>query len=315
MHLVDSCIFAVLKAMKSPVDLNLKGWQFAVLLVLSFIWGTSFILMKRGLETFSPLQLAALRVTIAFAVVSPLAIRNIRLLNRKNLFSLLIAGYLGIGFPAILFSTAQKHIDSSLAGVLNSLTPLFTLIFGMVLYRNTYRLYNLLGVFIGFIGASTLILGTTGYNPGDINIYALLVMLATAFYGINVNEIKNKLAHLNGLEVTSLAFLTIVPVAITYLLFSDFSAARANPLFWRSLLAVAALAVFGSALAVILFNYFLHYTTAVFASSVTYIIPVFAILWGLFDGERLGWDEIVPILIILIGIWLVNRNGNQKNEL
>jgi drug/metabolite transporter (DMT)-like permease len=314
MHLVDSCIFAVLKDMKNPVDLNAKVWQFTVLLLLSFIWGTSFILMKRGLETFSPLQLAALRITIAFVVVSPIAFRNLRLLNRENIRSLLIAGYLGIGFPAILFSTAQKHIDSSLAGVLNSLTPLFTLIFGMVLYRNTYKLYNLLGVLIGFIGASTLILGTTGFNLGTINVYALLVMLATAFYGINVNEVKNKLANLNGLQITSLAFLTVVPVAITYLLFSDFSVARANPLFLRSLLAIAALAVFGSALAVIIFNYFLHYTSAVFASSVTYIIPVFAILWGLFDGEKLGLKEIIPVIIILIGIWLVNRNGKQNNN-
>jgi drug/metabolite transporter (DMT)-like permease len=300
--------------MKNPVDLNEKVWQYAVLLLLSFIWGTSFILMKRGLETFSPLQLAALRITIAFVVVSPIAFRNLRLLNRENLFSLFIAGYLGIGFPAILFSTAQKHIDSSLAGVLNSLTPLFTLIFGMVLYRNTYRLFNLLGVFLGFIGASALILGTSGFKLGTINIYALLIMLATAFYGINVNEVKNKLANLNGLQVTSLAFLTIVPVAITYLLFSDFSVARANPLFWRSLLSIAALAVFGSALAVIIFNYFLHYTSAVFASSVTYIIPVFAILWGIFDGENPGIEEIIPVCLILVGIWLVNRNDKQNNN-
>ncbi|MFN8207776.1 MAG: DMT family transporter [Bacteroidales bacterium] len=244
----------------------------------------------------------------------PLAFRYLRLLNRENLFSLLIAGYLGIGFPAILFSTAQKHIDSSLAGVLNSLTPLFTLVFGMALYRNTYRLYNLLGVFIGFIGASTLILSTTGFKLGTINIYALLVMLATAFYGINVNEVKNRLGNLNGLQVTSLAFLTIAPIAICYLLFSDFSVARANPLFWRSLFSIGALAVFGSALAVILFNYFLHYTTAVFASSVTYIIPVFAILWGLFDGEKLSWAEILAVFIILLGIWLVNRSDNKTTS-
>src|SRR5512133_3931020 len=126
--------------MRNLVNLNEKSWQYVVLMLLSLIWGTSFILMKRGLEAFTSLQLAAMRVSIAFIVLSPIAIKHFRLINKQNYKSLLIAGYLGIGFPALLFSTAQQHISSSLAGVLNSLTPVFTLVFGMGLYKTKFRM-------------------------------------------------------------------------------------------------------------------------------------------------------------------------------
>jgi drug/metabolite transporter (DMT)-like permease len=297
------------------IDLRNKGIQWVMLLVLGFIWGTSYILMKRGLVAFSAGHVAALRLSIAFIALLPCSILNFRKLNRKNFMSILIISLMGIGIPAFLFTNAQTQVSSSVAGVLNSLTPLFTLLIGVWIYKAKSNFSSLIGVFLGLVGASALIIMSTGFSISDINGYSFLIVLATFCYGINSNEIKYKLKHLNGLEITSMVMILIGPPAIIYLFTTGF-----NPVHFTSkerlgVLYIALLALFGTVIAVVIFNQLLKYVSAVSATSVSYISPVFAIMWGLFDGESFGIAEFFCLILIIAGVYLVNKNqiNGQKS--
>ncbi len=289
------------------MNLERKPSQLATLMLLSLIWGSSFILMKKGLESYSNLQVAALRMFLSFIFILPFTIKNLKVVNRNNLRSLIIVGFIGFGIPALLFTTAQTRIDSSLAGMLNSLTPLFTLIVGMLIYKSRAKWISILGIFIGLVGALGLILGRGEHIFSDINGYALFVVLATICYGINVNEVKYKLKDMTSMEITSLSFIFIGPLSGIYLLFSDWTPALQTENHLLNLGYIGILALFSSVLAVLIFNNLIKFTTTLFASSVTYIIPVFAILWGIFDGETIGMLQFLWIGVILLGIYLVNK--------
>lgn len=293
--------------MKNRIDMTAKPWQWGSLLLLSFIWGSSFILMKKGLQSYSPQQVAGFRVFLSYLFIMPISIRYLNTINRHNLFSLFIVGFVGIAIPAFLFTTAQTRIDSSLAGVLNSLTPLSTLIIGLILYHSKTRWINVLGIFIGLVGALALIMERSGTVFRGFNAYGLLVALATLCYGININEVKARLGQMGGIQITALALFLVGPVAGLFLLFSDFSSVPSDPHALKNFLFVGILALFGSVVAIIIFNNLIRYTTALFASSVTYIIPLFAIMWGVFDGEQLQLIQMVWIALILFGVYLVNR--------
>jgi drug/metabolite transporter (DMT)-like permease len=289
------------------IELENKAWQWAILLFLSLIWGTSFILMKKGLESYSHSQVAAFRIFFSFLFMLPITIRNIKVISRDNILSLLIVGFIGFAIPAFLFTKAQTRIDSSIAGMLNSLTPLFTMIVGILFYRSSARWVNIAGLFMGLIGAIGLM-----WN-GDMNIFrgingfALFIVVATICYGINVNEIKFKLVNLSSLEITSLAFLFTGPVAGIYLLFTDFTPVPETPDYLLNLAYIAILALFSSVIAVLIFNHLIKFTTTLFATSVTYIIPLFAIMWGIIDGESIRIIQLLWITVILLGVYLVNK--------
>jgi len=289
-----------------------RSWQWAVLLILSIIWGSSFILMKRGLESYNQYQVAAFRIFLSFVFLLPLIAKRLKKLNRNNLRSILIVGFIGNFFPAFLFTTAQTQINSSLAGILNSCTPLFTLVVGMVFYHNRFLVVNVVGLGLGFIGATGIVsIGGITLNGGK-PWYALFIVIATLFYAISLNEIRNRLYNMDGVTISALAFLFIGPVAGIFLLFSDFSPALATPDFLANFGYIALLAFFGSFIATILFNELVRKTTAIFGSSVTYLIPVFAIAWGMFDGESFTFNQGLWAAVILAGIYLVNKKKLVK---
>ncbi|MCH7656785.1 MAG: DMT family transporter [Bacteroidetes bacterium] len=288
------------------MDLNKKIWQWIVLLGLSLIWGSSFILMKRGLEAFTNNQVAALRIFISYLAFLPIAIKHINKLKKENILSLLIIGIIGNAIPAILFTKAQTRIDSSLAGMLNSLTPMFTLFVGFLFYKSKILFINIAGILLGLIGTFGLINNWQNISLGD-NSYAIYIIIATICYGISVNEIKFKLHEMNGVSIAALSFFFIGPFAGIYLLFTDFSGAVNTGNYLPSLGYISILAIFSSFFAVMLFNILIKYTSAIFGASVTYIIPVFAIMWGVVDGESFPVDHLLWITVILVGIYLVNR--------
>ncbi len=289
------------------IELENKTWQWVILLLLSLIWGTSFILMKRGLESYSNSQVAAFRIFFSFVFMLPITLRNIKAINRDNILSLLIIGFIGFAIPAFLFTKAQTRIESSLAGMLNSLTPLFTLIVGILFYRSHARWVNIAGLFMGLIGAVGLMWNGDMNVFKGINVFALFIVAATICYGINVNEIKFKLVNLSSLEITSLSFLFTGPIAGIFLLFTDFTPVRETPDYLLNLAYIAILALFSSVIAVLVFNHLIKYTTTLFATSVTYIIPLFAIMWGIIDGESIRLIQVIWISIILLGVYLVNK--------
>jgi drug/metabolite transporter (DMT)-like permease len=289
------------------IQLENKTWQWAALLFLSMIWGSSFILMKKGLESYSHMQVAAFRIFFSFVFMLPFTIKNIRVIRKENLRSLIIVGFIGFAIPAFLFTKAQTRIDSYLAGMLNSLTPLFTLVVGLLAYRSKAGWMNVAGLILGLLGAVGLVWNGNMNLLKGINVFTLFIVAATICYGINVNEIKFRLAELSSLEITSLAFLFTGPVAGVYLLFSDFTAASRTPDHLLNLAYIAMLALFSSVIAVLIFNHLIRYTTTLFAASVTYMIPVFAIMWGILDGESIRLMKLCWITVMLLGIYLVNK--------
>ena len=295
---------------KNDITYWKKPWfQFLALLILAFIWGSSFILMKTGLKSFSSEQVAGIRILLASLVLLPFSIKNLKFLKKEDVKSLLIVGFLGSFIPAFLFTKAQTQIDSSLAGMLNSLSPVFTLIIGMLLYKTNFKRLQALGIVIGLIGALGLIVSGDGLSIGNVNAYTLLIVLATIFYAINANEIKSQLSHLTGIQVTSLAFLFTLPASIIYLLTTNFKPVFTNPSWTIHLLSIAALGIIGTALAALLLNIIIRNTSAIYAQSVTYIIPIFAIFWGLMDGEMISALHIVSMCFILLGVYLTNKKN------
>ncbi len=285
-----------------------KPWfQFSILLLLAFVWGSSFILMKIGLKSFTSEQAAGIRMFMASVVLLPYSIKNLKFLQRKDLVSLLVAGFIGSFIPAFLFTKAQTQIDSALAGMLNSMTPIFTLVIGMIFYKTKLKWLQVSGLVLGLFGAIGLITSGQDLSFGNINSYALLIVLATVFYGININVVKARLSHLTGVQITSLAFFFTGPAALIYLLTTDFQPVLASPNWPVHFLALCALGIIGTAFAMLLMNSLIRHISAVYASSVTYIIPVFAIFWGVLDGEKISILHITCMVLILLGVYLINR--------
>jgi drug/metabolite transporter (DMT)-like permease len=289
--------------------LNTKALNWIILIALALTWGSSFILMKRGLEVFSSDEVAALRIFIAFLFLSPLLIKHFKKELIKHWKGFLGMGLLGNFIPAFLFTKAETGISSSLTGMLNSLTPLFTLLLGVLLFKSKTKLINAIGILIGFVGAIGLLTAGKSEDMNNNLLFGVYVVLATVCYALSVNIIKKELGQVNSITATVWAMMFIGPLAGIYLFgFTDFMAdLKTNALAYESLGYVSILAIFGTALSVIIFNVLIKNTNALFASSVTYLIPVVAMGWGILDGEAVVAMHFVWIIIILLGVYLVNK--------
>lgn len=303
--------------MQSKISNRIKtskyfGWIMLILLVL--IWGTSFILIKRGLEVYSGIEVGAIRIFVSFLVLLPFALKWIRKIPRQKIKYIFIIGLIGTGLPAFLFAAAQTHIDSSLAGILNSLTPLFTMLAGFLFFGQKLRWVNVSGVLLGLLGAVGLIYAT---NKGSLEMnfyFSALVILATMLYAIQSNMIKYYLNEISPVSIASIGFFFIgIPAGILLFFFTDFTTkliGDENGL--SAFLYVALLAVFASAIAIIVYNKLVQTTNAVFASSVTYFVPLLALIWGIFDGERFPFLAFVFSGLILTGVFLVNKKAGKR---
>lgn len=294
------------------------GWlNWALLAVLALIWGSSFILMKRGLfhegrPVLDAWQLASARLAIAWASLSPLLFVHMRSL-RGHWLPLLGSGVLGNGIPAFLFAAAQTHIDSSLSGLLNSLTPLFTLLVGAAFFGNRLRGVHVVGILVGLVGAMGLILLRSNKGLPAWSIYAVLPIIATFCYGCSANIVKRHLYMLPAPATAALALTFVGPAGFVGMALSDVgTTVSTDPQGWACLGYVATLAVMSSALSLVLWNYLLQRTSAVWASSVTYLMPVVAVGWGWLDGEVLTTGQAGMIILILSGVWLVNRGERAQ---
>jgi drug/metabolite transporter (DMT)-like permease len=286
---------------------KIRHWL--ALLILSLIWGTSYILMKKGLESFSPYQVGALRIVITFICLLPVALRHFHHLNKTNILSIIIIGLFGSVIPAFLFPLAETKISSSLAGMINSLSPVFTLVFGITIYKRKAIGTQIAGVFLGLLGAAGL-LYTGSFT---FNLYGLLVVLATILSGISSNEVS-KVKELNGIKITALSFFVTSPLAIIYLMFSDLSVPFHTENWVRNLSYIGILAVFGSAIALVIYYLLIRDTSPIFASSVTYFIPIVATLWGLADNEQFYSSMLISIIFIFAGVFIINRPDFYKKR-
>lgn len=280
-----------------------------LLIALALIWGSSFILMKNGLKVYSSAQVATMRMFFSFLFLLPLTIRYAFKIPVKHYGMITLVGLLGNGIPAILFATAQTKLNSSTAGVLNTLTPIFTLIVATVFFKQKFSVQKIAGVVMGLLGAIALIMLRSNGSIDPNYTYGLYILLATICYAWSVNLIKEYLHNLPALGISSLALLVIGPVYGYYLFYhTDFilrvqlETGSLDALFY-----VILLAMFGTALSLILFNKLVQISNIVYASSVTYLIPIVALFWGIVDGEQLNIIHFIGMSLILSGVYLANK--------
>jgi drug/metabolite transporter (DMT)-like permease len=280
-----------------------------LLLVLSLIWGTSFILIKQGLKVFPPDVVGALRVSAACIILLPLSLPRLRELKQGDHFNIAMSGLMGIFIPAFLFAIAQTRLDSSLAGILNTLSPVWTMIMGALFFQQRFRGFAILGILISFGGTVLLALSRSGGSITGFNAYALLIVAACALYGANLNWVKFRISGISSVTLTSVSLLLVGPLGILYLfVFTDFVAILCTQSgAWRALGFIVLLALLSTALAGLLFNKLIKISTPLFASSVTYIMPIVAVSWGLLDGEQLTTGHYLAMAAIIGGVYLANR--------
>ncbi|WP_299121703.1 EamA family transporter [uncultured Winogradskyella sp.] len=289
--------------MKNP---NIK-WIY--LLILSVIWGSSFILIKKSLLGLTPYQLGALRTIITGLILFAAGYNTLKDIPKSKWKWLLISGLLGSFIPAFFFAIAETEIDSAVASILNSLVPLNTILLGFAVFRIASTRRQVLGVIIGFIGTAILILKGAELNPNQNYLYAGFVIASTLMYAANVNIIKRYLQDVKPLAIATGNYVFIVIPAIVVLLFTDFFTSERfnNPYLISSLIYITILSVLGTAMAKVVFFKLVQISTPVFASSVTYIMPIVALIWGIIDGETFGLIQGLASLLILAGVYLSNQ--------
>jgi drug/metabolite transporter (DMT)-like permease len=286
---------------------DMQNWL--LLGMLTLIWGTSYILIKKALITFSPVQVAALRVSFSFIFCIPFYRPALKAIPKEKYGHLIFLGVIGIGIPAFLFSYSQTRINSAVSGIINSLSPLFTVLTGLLFWQITTPRVKLIGVMIGLVGAVVLVFGKGGFTLNGDMAYAILPVIATLFYGINSNYVKKQFPTTNPLHVTSLSIAFIGPPAIAILFCTDFVARLHSPAALQGIGCVSALGFFSTLIGWLIFYRLIQRRDALFAASVTYLVPIIAISWGLLDGESLNIYHGIGMLLILVGVYFVSRTG------
>lgn len=304
----------------------LKTWKsWFLLILLTCIWGSSFLLMKKAMfsnehqPVFSATQVGALRMFFAGLVLVPIGIPFFKkLFHKRDFLSLALVGFCGNFFPAFLFTYAETGLSSGSTGMLNSFTPIFSLLIGYFIFQQKITINQLVGIVIGTIGLAVLIQHVDNGGKhipiqGDWT-HPAAIVLATFCYAISLNVIRYRLTEFKPIEITSLAFsITFLPAACVTFLAGTVQTSLVNEFAMQGLVATAILSVFGTAIAVVLFSKLIASSGTVFASSVTYLLPIMAILLGISLGEKITSFQYIGIAIILIGVLVMNSwNGIQR---
>jgi len=289
----------------------MKKWIY--LIILSLIWGSSFILIKKALIGLTPAQLGSLRIIFSSIIIFAFAWNTLKIISKKEWKWIIISAFLGSFFPAFLFAFAETEIDSSIASVLNSLVPLNTVIIGAIVFKIASSKKQIIGVIVGFIGTYLLIDRGIQLNPDQNYLYAGLVILCSFLYGFNVNIIKKYLNDVPAVTIAAGHFSVIFIPAIIIFLLSGFNYDQIHdPNTMRSIGYVLILSIFGTALAKVLFNKLVQMSTAVFASSVTYSLLIVSLFWGILDGELFSLNQLMATMLIVMGVLLSSRNPRQS---
>lgn len=289
--------------------MNNQQQKWFYLIILSIVWGSSFILMKKALLGITPIQLGALRMIFTAVFLTSVAFSSIKKIKKRHWKYIIYTALAGTFIPGFLFAFAITTIDSSIVSILNSFTPFNTLILGSIFFGFAFKKAQLYGVLIGLVGTSVLILKGADLHPNQNYWYALLIIIASVGYAFNANMLKKYLHDLDALAITTGNFLLlIIPATIVLCctnFFEDFDSR--NEVLMQSIGYLAVLSVVGTGIAKTIYNKLVHISDPVFSSSVTYLIPLVAIFWGVLDGEKLSLIQVFSGVIILVGVYLVNR--------
>jgi drug/metabolite transporter (DMT)-like permease len=289
--------------------MNNQQQKWFYLIILSIVWGSSFILMKKALLGITPIQLGALRMIFTAIFLLSVAFSSIKKIKKRHWKYIVYTALAGTFIPGFLFAFAITTIDSSIVSILNSFTPFNTLILGSIFFGFAFKKAQLYGVLIGLVGTSVLILKGADLHPDQNYWYALLIIIASVGYAFNANMLKKYLSDLDALAITTGNFLLLIIPATIVLCCTDFFETfdSGNEVLMHSLGYLVVLSVLGTGIAKTIYNKLVHISDPLFSSSVTYLIPLVAIFWGVLDGEKLSLIQVFSGAIILIGVYLVNK--------
>ena len=286
----------------------MKNFKWLLLFILSLTWGSSFILIKKALLGFTPMEIGALRIIFAGVILFLIGFKKLKSIDKKHWKPLFIVAVFGTFFPVFLFSFAITEIDSSIAAVLNSLTPLITMLLGVLFFNFEFSKKQVLGVFIGLFGTLLLLYHNAIENPTKNHLYALLIFIAATGYAFSVNYIKRKFKDLDAISITASTFTMLIPFAVLVLSFSDFfQKDLTKHINYSSLGFVFILAAFGTSMAMLLFNKLIQISSPLFSASVSYLITLVAVTWGILDGERLTWTQGFAAVLIIWGVIIAQK--------
>lgn len=293
--------------------MNADKEKWVLMVILSIIWGSSFILIKKSLEHFNPFQVGSLRVLIAGVILLPIAISNYKLFPKKQLKWLILAAFTGNFIPMFLFPIAETEVSSSIAGIINSMMPIFVIIVGALVWKFETTKKQLIGTLISFTGVCILAFG--GNDSGEFKIIPiLLLLLATICYALSTTTVKSKLMEVSSTVLSAFVFSFVLffpsVIALTSTgFFSEFSFSKDNML---GLLFVSLLSIFGTGLAMMMNYRLLKVSTPLFASTVTLVMPIVAIIWGIIDGEKLTYMQFIGAGIIIAGLIFLRAQPKNK---
>ena len=286
---------------------NIYAW--GLLILLSLIWGSSPILIKKSLESLGAFEIGALRLSFAAIVLIPFLFKNFKEVKKKDIPVLFISGIVGNVIPYFLYPIAQTNIDSGTSGVLTSLTPFFALLIGVIFYKLKATKNNIIGLTIGFSGTAALILFSDNSSNNQENLYGLFVVLATVLYGINLNLVKYHLKHLKPVTITSFSIVLILPITLYILFFStpfmehvqNFNNHK------NEFIYVFILGILSTSVATLIFYNLIKIKDTVFASTVTYLMPIVAVIIGLMDGEIVNFYQLSGMGLIILGVYVNSK--------
>jgi len=289
------------------MPIRLTKWSYLV--ILSIIWGTSFILIKKALIGLNPYQIGALRTVLTGSFLLAVGYQTIKTIKKKDWKWITISGFLGSFIPAFFFAIAETEIDSAVVSVLNSLVPLNTVLMGLAIFKISSTKRQVLGVIVGFVGTALLILKGAQLNPDQNYLFAGYIIASTLMYAANVNIIKRYLQNVKPLAIAVGNYVPIVIPGLVVLYYTNFFSVEQfnTPQIGLSIVYVAVLSLFGTAIAKVMFFKLVQMSTPVFASSVTYIMPIVALIWGLLDGESFSVLQLIASAIILVGVYMANK--------
>ena len=291
---------------EKPIELK----SIFILLALSLVWGSSFILIKKALIAFDPVDLACMRISISAIAFTPVLYFQRKKVPWKDWKLFMAVGLTGSGIPAFMYFIAQTNINSTVSGLLNSLTPIWTLIIGIIIFRNKMDASKSIGVLIGFLGAALLMLFGKSEGENTNLWYGLFVVFGTLCYGVSGNMVKHYFQNVKSIIISATSFVLIGPPAIGYLIYKE----TLTNIEWNqeqlySFGAILILSLVGTVLATIIFYKLIQDTTAVFGSSVAYLMPLVAMGWGFADGEPIGLIVILSLMLILTGVYLIKKQN------
>lgn len=293
--------------MQSKTNMKLQQLKWVILIALALIWGSSFILIKKGLDGLNPFQLGSLRIIFCSVFLLIIGFKSLTAIAQHQWKYIAMTSLFGTFIPAYLFAIAETKVSSSVCSILNSLTPLNTLILGSIVFGLNFKRSQFLGVLIGLIGTAVLIFTGNNQEGSENYYYSILVLIATICYATNVNLIKKYLSDVKPLAITTGNFLVMLFPAILILCFTDFSSKINLPATHHAMFFVMILGIVGTGVANVIFYKLIQISSPVFASSVTYLIPIVALMWGFLDNEMLTPLQFFGAFIILIGVYLANK--------